>query len=141
MESSVSSCSPTNSPSSSEDVGRGMDYDVFVQQMSGADPYAPGYAPTAPNSSPAVDSVLPIPDGPDVQATFGFYPIEVLVGSNPLEFIVYYPYPWDPSPPESWEEWSMVIVASRFLDHITWYEGEWHLVWGEFTGPTYLQIV
>ena len=140
MESSISSCSPTNSPSSSEDESRSLDYDAFVQQLIGEDPYAPGFVPTAPNGSPVVDSDLPIPDGPDVQASFGFYPIEVLVGSDPLEFIVFYPYPWDPSPPEYYEEWSMVVVTSRFLDHITWYEGEWHLVWGEFTGPTYSQI-
>ena len=57
MESSISSCSPTNSPSSSEDESRGLGYDVFVQQMSGTDPYAPGYAPAAPNSSLVVDSL------------------------------------------------------------------------------------
>lgn len=58
MESSISSCSPTNSPSSSEEESRSMDYDAFVLQMSGTDPYAPGYAPAAPNSSLFADSLL-----------------------------------------------------------------------------------
>ncbi|XP_031120871.1 uncharacterized protein LOC116024109 [Ipomoea triloba] len=93
----------------------------------------PGYAPLAPASSPVADSFPFVQDGPDVQASYSFYPLEVLTGSDPLEFIVYYPYPWNPTSPEYWDEWSMVNTTSRFLDHFTWFEGEWHLVWGEFT--------
>ena len=145
MSSSVGSCNPVNSEGSPEYVCQGTDYDIYVQLLAGIDPYTPGYAPLAPVSSPAVDSSFPIPDSSaslsdDVQADFGFYPMEVLQGSNPLEFLVHYPYPWDPSPPEVWAEWSMMNVTSRFLDHITWFEGGWHLVWGMFTGPVYRQI-
>ncbi|XP_031097230.1 uncharacterized protein LOC116001498 [Ipomoea triloba] len=128
MQSSVSSCSAANSPSSPVYECHGMDYDDYVQQMIGTNPYAPGYAPLAPASSPVADSFHFVQDGLDVQASYGFYPFEVLTGSDPLEFIVYYPYPWNPGSPEYWDEWSMVNTTSHFLDHFTWFEGEWHLV-------------
>ena len=144
MSSSVGSCSPVNSMGSPEYVCEGMDYDSYVQYLVGVDPYTSGYAPPVPVDSLVPDS-SPIPDVPtnfsdEVQASFGFYPFEVLEGSNSLEFIIHYPYPWDPSPPEIWDEWSMRKVTCRFLDHITWFEGEWHLVWGEYTGPVYRMI-
>ena len=66
MPSSVGSCSPAIPQDSPEYTWAGTDYDMYVQWMTGADPYALGYAPLAPDSSPAVDSFLSIPDGPDV---------------------------------------------------------------------------
>ena len=144
MQSSGDSCSPVNSAGSPEFICSGVDYELYVQMMAGVDPYAPGYTPAAPADSPipTVPSFqfgsCPVID--EIQAQYGFYPIEVLEGSDPLEFIVRYPYPWDPSPRGFWDEWSMVIVESRFLDHLTWFEGEWHLVWGTFTGPVYREL-
>ena len=97
-----------------------MDYDVYMQMMRGEDPYAPGYAPAAPTRSPVpVVSSFPFCSCPvidEIEASYGFYPIEVLEGSDPLEFIVRYPYPWDPSPRDYWDEWSMKIEECRFLD-------------------------
>ena len=109
--------------------------------MEGEDPYTPGYAPEAPTTpethvAPA-NPFYSCPVMDEIQAAYGFYPIEPLDGSDPIEFIVHYPYPWDPSPLDVGGEWMMVITTSRFLDHITWFEGEWHLVWGEYTGPVY----
>ena len=101
------------------------------------DPYVPGYTLLAPDDSFSLSSSLV--SLVDVhQARWGYYPIEVLPGSDPLEFIVHYPYLWDPTPPEG--EWSMVIVTDRSLDHLKWFEGEWHRVWGEFEIPVYRMI-
>ena len=152
MQSSVGSCSPMNSSSSSGFVFPILDYDDYKQFLLGDDPYAPGYVPVPPSpdykpaptfpTSPAITPIqnhLPSFLDRD-QARYGLYPIEVLEGSNPLEFVVFYPYPWDPSPPEYIDEWSMMIEPCHFLDHITWFAGEWHLVWGTYTGPVYRSI-
>ena len=72
-----------------------------------------------------------------LQASYGFYPIEIVPDSRPLEFVVHYPYPWDPSPPDYHDEWMMYMSTCRFLDHIMWFEGDWHVVWGTYTGPVY----
>ena len=156
MQSSVGSCSPGNSNSSSEFYLPLLGYEGHVQLLAGDDPYAPGYAPdppapvyappspqySPPPAYPTTPTRLPIRssqpiflDG--VQSRFGCYPVEVLEGSDPLEFVVFYPPPWDRSPSEHWGEWSMMNVPSYFLDHLTWFAGEWHLVWGTYTEPVY----
>ena len=56
MQSSGDSCSPVNSAGSPEYVCNGVDYELYVQMMEGDDPYAPGYTPAAPISSP--DSIV-----------------------------------------------------------------------------------
>ncbi|XP_031111981.1 uncharacterized protein LOC116015955 [Ipomoea triloba] len=71
-----------------------MDYDMYVQFMESADPYAPDYAAPVPVNSLVSDS-SPVPDGlanysEEVQARFGFYPIEVLKGNQRVPSAVYY---------------------------------------------------
>ncbi|MEQ5220411.1 hypothetical protein ABN226_18665, partial [Morganella morganii] len=132
------------------------DFDDYTQYLVDDDPYAPGYAPDPPMLI-SIPDTIPAPDSPEIpvwipppveplcpfdalQASYGFYPIELVPGSNPPEFIVQYPYPWDPSPPEYLDEWMMTMDTCRFLDHMMWYEGEWREVWGTYTGPVYRSL-
>ncbi|XP_031127569.1 uncharacterized protein LOC116029662, partial [Ipomoea triloba] len=107
-----------------------MDYDDYTQFLIGEDPYVPGYAPdppappspqySPPPAYPSTPSRIPVRNWQPTfldraQARHGFYPIKVLEGSDPLEFVVFYPYPWDPSLSEYWDEWSMLTRNDRLV--------------------------
>ena len=150
MSSSEGSCSPANTP---DHVCPGP---TFVGQTlhdtPDRDPYSPpdsqsspDYTPASPDYTPATPvspvnpySFLDLVD--ESNAQYGYYPIELIPGSDPIKFIVRYPCPWDSDPRDFHGEWSMMLVECRFLDHIMWFEGEWHLVWGTYTTPVYRSL-
>ena len=154
MSSRGSNSPPDSDPS--EFIFPIYDYEDYIQYLSDDDPYGPGYAPDPPVLLDTPD-VAPVPSSPDtpfwmpppvlplcpfdeIQASYGLYPLELVPGSDPPEFVVHYPYPWDPSPPETYEEWMMIMNTCRFLDHMTWYDGKWCEVWGTYTGPVYYSL-
>ena len=135
MQSSISSYSPENTDSSSDYSCHEMSYEDYIAEMEDSDPYAPGFTPEAPVIPSNPSSFLDYMDR--VHASYGYYPLEMIPGSDPIEFIVYFPCPYDPSPPVYMDEWSMKYVTDRFLHQFMWFREEWHLVWASYTVPVY----
>lgn len=110
------------------------------QHLIGDDSYTPGHAPFDPASSPVSNPSIPYSLLAVIQDSRDFYPIEPLEDSDPLEFVVRYPYVWDPYPCDLWSEGMLTVEECRFLDQFTWFEGEWHWVWGIYTRVVYYEF-
>ena len=142
-------------PSGHGEAGN-VDPDLMDYLRQG-DPYLRGFAPANPiasdYSSPEEDSSedpmwldpddtpsldyppTTSPPEPEEPPQLSYYTLEVLEGTDPLEFYFY--RPWESIFPGNDSEWSVSFDISRFLDSFLWFEGEWHIIWEVRHGPVY----